>query len=53
MKPLFLALALCVPTLAFAEDVTMENLVRAESDTMIRANLEAFGIDLGELIHVR
>lgn len=49
----FLAIALFVPTLAFAEDVTIENLVRAESDTMIRANLEAFGIELGELTHLR
>ncbi|SDL54299.1 DUF1214 domain-containing protein [Aliiruegeria lutimaris] len=48
-----LAMALCVPTFAFAEDVTIANLVRAESDTMIRANLKSFGIDVGELLHMR
>ena len=53
IRPIFLTLALCAPTIAFAEDVTMENLVRAESDTMIRANLEAFEIGIGELLHLR
>jgi len=41
------------PTLALAEDVTIKNLVRAESDTMIRANMAAYKIGLGQLIHER
>jgi len=46
-------LLLCSSTAAFAEEVTLENLVRAESDTMIRLNLETFGIEVGELTHLR
>jgi hypothetical protein len=54
MKPWFLFICLlCCPTLAFAEEVTLENLVRAESDTMIRANLAIHDIGLGEFIHER
>lgn len=53
---LLLTLALCAPTLctstlAFAEDVTIENLVRAESDTMFRASLATYGIGLGKITH--
>ncbi|WP_269581709.1 DUF1214 domain-containing protein [Roseibium sp. Sym1] len=48
-----LALALCAPTLAFAEDVTLDNLVRAETDHMIRANMKAFGLEIGQLVHQR
>lgn len=40
-------------TFALAEDVTIKNLVRAESDTMIRANMAAYNIGLGQLIHER
>ena len=50
---LLLTLALCLPTLVFAEDVTVETFVRAESDFNIRANMKAFGYDLGELHHLR
>ena len=50
---LLLTLALCLPTLVFAEDVTVETFVRAESDYNIRANMEAFGYDVGELRHLR
>ena len=52
MKKL-LALALCVPTLAFAEDITLENLVRAETDHMIRQNIEAYGLKVGQIVHLR
>lgn len=52
MRPL-LILALCAPTLALAEDVTLDNLVRAETDHMIRASMEAFGLDVGQLVHQR
>lgn len=48
-----LILALCLPTLTFAEEVTLENLVRAETDHMIRANMEAYGVKVGDLAHQR
>ena len=50
---LILTLALCAPTLAIAEDVTVETFVRAESDYNIRSQMEAFGYALGELHHLR
>ncbi|MDV7143576.1 DUF1214 domain-containing protein [Tropicimonas sp. TH_r6] len=50
---LLLTVALCAPTLAVAESVTVETFVRAESDYNIRANMEAFGYGLGELHHLR
>ncbi len=46
--------ALFIPSLSFAtEPVTIENFVRAETDHMIRANMSAFGVDIGALTHVR
>lgn len=48
-----LAMALLAPSLAFAQEVTVENLVRAESDTMIRANLSRYDIEVGDIIHER
>ncbi len=50
---LLLTVALCAPTLAVAESVTVDTFVRAESDFYIRANMEAFGYGLGELHHLR
>ena len=50
---LMIALVFFAPTLALAKDVTIENLVRAESDHMIRQNMAAFGIEIGKLSHVR
>ena len=50
---LLLTLALCAPTLAFAEDITLENLVRAETDHMIRQNIEAYGLEVGQIVHQR
>jgi hypothetical protein len=50
---LLLIVALCAPTLAFAEEVTIQNLVRAESDHMFRATLAGYGIGVGELVHER
>jgi len=35
------------------EKVTVDNFVRAESDTMLRNNMKTFGIGVGELHHVR
>jgi hypothetical protein len=48
-----LVLALCAPTLAFAEDVTLDNLIRAETDHMIRQNIAAFGLEVGKIVHER
>ena len=49
----FVALSLLIPMLAVAEDVNVGNFVRAESDHMLRANLASFGIDVGEVNHIR
>lgn len=45
--------ALCVPTLAIGQEVTIDTFVRAETDHMIRSNMETFGIDFGDVFHVR
>lgn len=46
-----LMIALVAP--AVAEDVTEETFVRAQSDHMIRANMNTFGVEIGKLTHVR
>jgi hypothetical protein len=48
-----LAVALLFPTLAYAEEVNVDNFVRAESDTMIRASMKAHSFGVGELLHLR
>lgn len=48
-----LFIALLFPVSAMAEEVNVENFVRAESDTMIRANMAAFGASVGEVVHIR
>jgi hypothetical protein len=48
----FLALALCAPTLAFAQEVTLDTFVRAESDHMFRENMSA-GAPIGAFGHGR
>ena len=53
MRHLLRILALCVPTVAMAEDITIYNLVRAESDTMFRATMQANGTGVGEIAHER
>ena len=53
MMRTLLVLVLCVPTLAFAREVTLDNLVRAETDHMIRQNIEAYGLELGQIVHQR
>jgi len=53
MKRLCLAFALCAPLPALAEDITIQNLMRAESDTMFRAVMADNGIGIGELFHER
>mgnify|MGYP001822124521 FL=1 len=52
IRPL-LVLALCAPTLAFAEDITIQNLMRAESDTMFRLTMQTSGMGIGEIAHER
>ena len=48
-----LPIALLAPSMTFAEPVTLETFVRAETDHMFRVNMAAFGAGLGEFIHVR
>lgn len=50
---LWLSLALCAPTLAFAESVTIETFLRAESDYNIRAGMLAFDYGVNEIRHLR
>jgi hypothetical protein len=50
---LALILAFCAPTLASAEEFTLDNLIRAETDHMIRQNIEAFGLKVGQIVHER
>ncbi|KAA1189482.1 DUF1214 domain-containing protein [Pseudohalioglobus sediminis] len=52
MKKLLLT-ALLLPGLAFAEDITIQNLMRAESDTMFRLSMKQNNIGIGELFHER
>ena len=47
---------LLAPGVALAEDVTVDNFVRAESDFNLRANLstlKAFGGEIGRIVHGR
>ena len=46
-------LVLITPLVAYAEPVTIENFARAETDTYIRANMAAAGVEVGELSHLR
>jgi hypothetical protein len=46
-------IALVAPAMASAENVTVETFVRAESDHMIRANMEAYGVEFGKFTHLR
>ncbi len=52
MKKLF-ALMLFLPTVVFAEEITLDNLLRAETDHMIRQNIAAFGLEVGQIVHER
>ena len=52
MKKLLLS-ALLLPALAVAEDITLQNLVRAESDTMFRMGMKENNIGIGEIAHHR
>lgn len=52
-RKLTLAISMLAPTLAFSEPVTIETYVRAESDTMFRANMAAAKVSVGQLAHLR
>jgi len=55
-QPVSAALAtvlLLAPALVHAEEVTVDNLVRAESDTMFRATMASNKAGVGELVHER
>lgn len=45
--------AFLFPATASAQEVTVENFVRAETDTYFRGNMAAFGVGVGVLIHLR
>jgi hypothetical protein len=45
--------ALLIPVAASAQEVTIENFVRAETDTYFRGITKSFGAGVGELIHLR
>ena len=48
-----LTIAVALPAVASAEDVTVDTFVRAESDHMIRANMAMMGVGFGKLTHLR
>jgi hypothetical protein len=52
MRTLLLT-ALLLPVLAMAEDITIDNLVRAESDTMFRMGMKENNVGIGEIAHHR
>ena len=47
------ALLAGTPSTQANEPVTVDNFVRAESDHMIRANMQAFGVEVGQFAHLR
>ena len=53
MRHLLLALALCAAAPALAENITIQNLMRAESDTMFRMTMQTSGKGIGEIAHER
>jgi hypothetical protein len=50
---LFIALAPGASAQAESVNVNVENFVRAESDNMIRANMQMIGVGFGEFTHLR
>ncbi|MDE0589402.1 DUF1254 domain-containing protein [Halocynthiibacter sp. C4] len=53
MRKLLLAVALALPSWTWAADVTVANLVRAETDHMIRENMRVYGTDFSQMTHLR
>jgi hypothetical protein len=50
---ILLRIALLLPVFVFAEDITVHNLMRAESDTMFRLTMKERNIGIGEIFHER
>jgi hypothetical protein len=48
-----LALSISTATGMASEPITLENLVRAETDHMIRQNIKAYGLEVGKIVHQR
>ncbi|MGD8350315.1 MAG: DUF1254 domain-containing protein [Gammaproteobacteria bacterium] len=48
-----LTFASSLPALALAEDVNIQNFVRAETDHMIRVNMKMLGLTVGKPNHIR
>lgn len=54
MKMLFALLtAIFLPSVALAADVNVGNFVRAETDNYFRTNMATFGLNIGEIVHLR
>jgi len=57
ISTLVASFSVLLPLLASAEEktepITLDNLVRAETDHMIRANIKSFGLEIGEIVHQR
>ncbi len=52
-SPLYFALFVSATNLQASEPVTVDTFVRAESDTMIRANMSMVGVEIGKFAHLR
>ncbi|MDW4549473.1 DUF1214 domain-containing protein [Defluviimonas sp. D31] len=50
---LLLTIALLAPIAASAQEVNVETFVRAETDHMIRLNMESQGLEVGKIAHLR
>lgn len=48
-----MAIGLLMPAAATAPDVTIDTLIRAETDHMFRSGMAAYGLEVGELSHTR
>lgn len=53
VMPIAVALFVGTTNIQASEPVTVGNFVRAESDTMIRANMAMMGVGVGQLVHLR
>jgi len=50
---ILLLTALLSASAGASEPVNVGNFARAESDSMLRANIKSFGVDVGEIHHIR
>lgn len=53
MFRLLITVSMLIPVLAVAEEVNVDNFVRAETDHMIRQNMANFDATVGEIFHLR